>query len=123
MPAPGRDQAKRGVLSEQAFLEEVARQPDGSTASHVASQRLRNVPPPLEIVWRSGSFAIRTPDPSGSGRMLSLCVVTDAGKVYAYLPWLETQLNNAVSLIETPTGPACFRLAVPVTGIARRWVA
>lgn len=98
---------RRSVLSEDALLDELRRHPGGDVAATVASRLLVLLKAPLEVVWRSRSFAIQMPDPAGSGRMLSLGVVTDLGTLYAYVAWLENQLaelGTAPELVQRVCG-------------------
>lgn len=91
-PVEAVNQPRRSVLSEEALLDELRLQPDGDVAAQVARRLLQLLKPPLDVVWRSGSFTVKMPDPGGSGRMLSLSVVTGYGTLYAWVPWLEKQL-------------------------------
>jgi len=83
---------RRSVLSEDALRDELRRQPDGEVAAQVAVRLLELLGPPLQVSWGSGGFAVKMPDPEGSGRLLSLCVVGRPGILWAWISWLQDQL-------------------------------
>lgn len=83
---------KRSILSEEAYLGALAEYEDGDRYVRIARKLLELVKPPLQIVWASGSFTVKVPDPGGSGTMLSLLAVPLEGDAYAWTPWLRDQL-------------------------------
>jgi len=84
----------RRVLSEEVLRDELRRQPNGAVAAQVAERLLQLLEAPFQIAWGSGSFAVKVPDPGGSGRLLSLCVVASTATLYAYVSWLREQLTE-----------------------------
>jgi len=88
----------RSALSEQQFREQLRAQPDGHAVAQVADRLLGLLQAPrdrsLQVSWHTHSFTVKMLEPSGSGRMLSLCVVTDAGTASVVLDWLTGQLEQ-----------------------------
>ena len=92
-PAPAEAGEGRQTLSAAAFRDEL-RRADGEVTVKVADRLLSLIRAPLEVSWGAGSFIVKAPDPAGSGRMLSLCVVGKGGILYAYMSWLDRQLAD-----------------------------
>ncbi len=101
LPEP--KQARRSVLSEEAFLAELASIPGtGQQCVQVASRILDLLgKSELTVEWRGSGFSVRMPDPTGSGVMLSLAFVEWRGKCGAYSPWLRNQLTRIWNNEET----------------------
>lgn len=94
VPEPVTKPGVRSVLSEEAFLSDLASiQGTGQRCARVASRILELLKQSdLGIEWQSAGFSVKTPDPARSGSMLSLAGVERRGKCGTYLPWLRDQL-------------------------------
>lgn len=100
----------RAALSAEAFREEMRRQPGGDVAAAVVDRLLDLIAPPLEVQWRSASFALHMSEPGAvDGTTLPLCVATERLVLYGYLPWLQRRLERSWQ------DPRAIALVVEVT--------
>ncbi len=84
----------RPVLTWDVLRDELRRQPQGEVAAKVAERLLDLLGDRFHIWWGASVFSVKTPDPGGSGKLLSLCSVANTGKLWAWLPSLEGQLED-----------------------------
>lgn len=91
-PETSLDKRKRYTLSEDDFFEQLKRSV-GPEEVNFAEQLMADAKE-LGCVVKMGqsSYTIRLADPSGSGQLFTLLVVTTNGKIY--IGWLTRQLND-----------------------------
>ena len=93
LPQAGdRGPSQRSILSEEALRTDLLAlgAPQGPIAARVVENLLSQLDATdLTIEWGSGGFSIKMPEPTGSGTMLSLGVVTREGIFYSWFPWLQ----------------------------------